>query len=117
MNNDALIKYKESQKIEMMNKIQEAIESLKASNTKVSVANIAKLVGVSRANLYAHYKDTIQKFSNTGTLDKVKKQGKSIEIQEDTLQRLKKENKELKDINNKLIDQLVAMKVLAEKMA
>lgn len=117
MNNDALIKYKKSQKEEMIQKIKKAIKELKDSNSKVSVANIATLVGVSRANLYAHYKDVIQEYSNTGMVKKVKHQAKSIEVREDELKKLKKENKDLKAINTKLMDQIVAIKIrLNEKL-
>jgi len=115
MNNDALIKYKESQKEEMIEKIRQAIKELKDSKTKVSVANIAKLIGVSRANLYSHYKDVIQEYSNTGVVEKAKNQTKSIEVQADMLEKLKKENKELKTINSKLMDQIVAMQIVSEK--
>lgn len=113
--NSALKEYKEKQKEEMSQKILEAIQELKTSGDKVSVANIAILIGVSRANLYANYKGMISDFSNVDSKSTINEKSETIKMQSEDIDKLRKENRELKEANNKLMDQLVAMKMLCSK--
>lgn len=112
--NSALKEYKEKQKEEMSQKILEAVQELKDSGNKVSVSNIATLIGVSRANLYANYKDIISNFSNVDTKNTINEQTQTLKVQSKDIDKLRKENKELREINNKLMDQIVAMKVMLQ---
>lgn len=109
--NNALKEYKEKQKQEMSQKILEAIQELKTSGNKVSVANIATLIRVSRANLYANYKDMISDFSNIVSKSTINEKSETIKVQSEDINKLRKENRELKEANSKLMDQLVAMKI------
>ena len=112
--NSALKEYKEKQKEEMSQKILEAAKKLKDSGDKVSVSNIANLIGVSRANLYANYKDIISDFSNVDKNNTINEQSQTLNVQSKNIDKLRKENKELREVNYKLMDQIVAMKIMLQ---
>ena len=109
---DALKQYKIEQKVETGQKIEDAIEKLRSSNDKISITKVAILSGVSRANIYANYKELFEdiapiesKISSTIHRTEIKNKNNLVDD-------LKEENKRLRDINNKLMDQIVAMKMM-----
>ena len=109
---DALKQYKIEQKVETGQKIEDAIEKLRSSNDKISITKVAILSGVSRANNYANYKELFEdiapiesKISSTIHRTEIKNKNNLVDD-------LKEENKRLRDINNKLMDQIVAMKMM-----
>lgn len=112
---DSLKRYKEEQKIQTRIKLEEAIRELKASGSeKITVDHLATLCGISRATIYANYKDLLENLSDRSTT--------SMKIQVDTskakdaiIADLREENKKLRLANNALLDQIVGMKILLEK--
>lgn len=109
---DALKDYKIEQKAETTKKIKEAIEILRSSNEKISITKVAVLSGISRANIYANYKEL---FDDIAPIEsKISSTKRRIELKEKNsdIDALREENKRLRIINNKLMDQLVAMKIL-----
>lgn len=111
---DALKEYKIEQKAETTVKIKEAIEILRKSKEKISITKVAALSGISRANIYANYKELFEDISPIES--KIKSTERRIELKakNNTIIDLQEENKKLKDINNKLMDQMVALKLILE---
>ena len=112
---DSLKRYKAEQKEQTRKNIQETIKRLKLENNeKITVSKIAKEVGLTRSSLYANYKDlltNITKESKTIT----KKMQSELSSKDSTIQKLKKENNELKKSNSLLMDQVVALKKMLNR--
>ncbi|WP_294967200.1 DUF6262 family protein [Sulfurimonas sp.] len=109
---DSLKKYKLEQKEETRKKLQKIIEELQSSGDKVSVSNVATLSGTSRANIYANYKDL---FEQTVPIDsKIKRNEHRSDIldKNNLIEKLRKDNKQLRDANAKLMDQIVGIKII-----
>jgi len=111
---DALKEYKIEQKAETTEKIKEAIAILRASKEKISITKVAALSGISRANIYANYKDLFEDISPIESKIKSTEHRKEQKEKNALLDELREENKRLREINNKLMDQLVAMKLLVD---
>lgn len=109
---DALKEYKIEQKAETTEKIKEAIMMLRSSKEKVSITKVAALSGISRANIYANYKELFEEIAPIES--KIKSTERRIEIKNknNTIIDLQEENKKLRDMNNKLMDQMVALKLM-----
>ena len=109
---DSLKKYKLEQKEETRKKLQQIIKELQANGNKVSVANVASLSGISRANIYANYKEL---FNQSAPIDgKIKNDNyrSNISKKNTLIEALREENKQLRIANKKLMDQLVGVKIL-----
>lgn len=109
---DALKDYKIEQKAETTKKIKEAIAILRSSKEKISITKVAVLSGISRANIYANYKELFEDISPIES--KIKSTKHRVELKEKNavMDELREENKRLRAINNKLMDQIVAMKLI-----
>jgi len=88
-----------------------------SSNTRVrlrfwSVSKIATLSGITRASIYANYKDLLEELD---TKSKIRSSRGESKEQNDTIERLRGEIKTLKTNNQLLIDQVVALKLLLKK--
>ena len=109
---EKLLEAKQKQKQQTRIKLENAIKEIIELKGDVTVAQIAKLANVSRANIYAHHKDLIE------NLPKIKLQitsndtYKELEKAKLSIKTLKNENKDLKADNLKLMDQIVGMKLL-----
>jgi cell division protein ZapA (FtsZ GTPase activity inhibitor) len=112
---DALKDYKIEQKAETTKKIKEAIAILRSSKEKISITKVASLSGISRANIYANYKELFEEISPIES--KIKSTEHRIEQKEKNavMDELREENKQLREIKNKLMDEVVAMKLLLDK--
>ncbi len=111
---DSLKKYKIEQKAETRKNLEKVIEELKLSKEKISVAKVAVLSGMSRASIYANYKDLIDSFSTTNVKVNIQQNTDAVKEKNKLIEKLREENKHLRDANSKLMDQLVAMKILYE---
>jgi cell division protein ZapA (FtsZ GTPase activity inhibitor) len=111
---DALKEYKIEQKAETTEKIKEAIAILRSSKEKISITKVATLSGISRANIYANYKELFEDISPIESKIKSTEHRKEQKEKNALLDELREENKRLREINNKLMDQLVAMKLLVD---
>jgi uncharacterized protein YlxW (UPF0749 family) len=112
---DSLKRYKEEQKIQTRIKLEEAIRELKASGSeKISVDQLATLCGISRATIYANYKDLLDGLSAKVPTNS-KQQHAKIKENESIIDKLREENREFRLANNKLMDQVIAMKLLLEQ--
>ncbi len=109
---DALKQYKIEQKIETGQKIEDAIEKLRSSNDKISITKVAALSGVSRANIYANYKELFEEIAPIESKISSTIHRTEIKNKNNLVDDLKEENKRLRDINNKLMDQIVAMRMM-----
>lgn len=109
---DALKNYKIEQRAETGQKIEEAIDILRSSKEKISITKVAVLSGVSRANIYANYKELFEDIAPIES--KISSTKRRIEINNNNslVNDLKEENKRLREINSKLMDQIVAMKMM-----
>jgi len=106
---DSLKKYKMEQKAQTRKKLIAVIKELKnAGETKITVSKIATLAGITRASIYANYKDIINNLEST----KIESYTNNFKDQNDIILSLKEENKRLQSINSKLMDQLVATKLM-----
>lgn len=112
---DALKEYKIEQKAETTEKIKEAIAILRSSKEKISITKVAALSGISRANIYANYKELFEDISPIESKIKSTEHRKELKENNAVINDLRDENKRLRTINNQLIDQLVAMKILLSK--
>ncbi|MCL4431915.1 MAG: TetR/AcrR family transcriptional regulator [Epsilonproteobacteria bacterium] len=109
---DSLKRYKEEQKLQTRKKLEEAIRELKASGgAKISVDQLATLCGISRATIYANYKDLLDNLSTKGQTNS-KQRHVRFKENESIINKLREENRELRLANNQLIDQVVAMKLM-----
>ena len=112
---DSLKRYKEEQKIQTRIKLEEAIRGLKVSGSeKISVDQLATLCGISRATIYANYKDLLENLSDRSTTS-MKIQANASKAKDTIITDLREENKKLRLSNNALMDQIVGMKILLEK--
>ena len=84
------------------------------NSQKVSVSKVATLAGLSRANIYANYKDLFDKTAPIKDKARYKEHRKVLQEKESTLHTLRQEKSLLKEANLKLMDELVAMKILLE---
>lgn len=109
---DALKQYKIEQKIETGQKIKDAIEKLRSSNDKISITKVAALCGVSRANIYANYQELFEEIAPITSKINSTIHREEIKNKNNLVDDLKEENKRLHDINNKLMDQIVAMRMM-----
>lgn len=113
---EALKQFKDEQKAVTAEKIKQTIiEIRKNKDLKLSVSNVAKLSGISRANIYAHYKDLIDDFTKVD-LNKEPNQEKIIFdkniIEENKL--LKKQVRELQEDKKQLMDKIIALKIVKQ---
>lgn len=112
---DSLKRYKEEQKIQTRIKLEEAIREFKASGSeKISVDQLATLCGISRATIYANYKDLLENLSDRSTTS-MKIQANASKAKDAIIAELREENKKLRLTNNALMNQIVGMKILLEK--
>ncbi|OYZ59037.1 MAG: hypothetical protein B7Y17_05840 [Sulfuricurvum sp. 24-42-5] len=112
---DSLKRYKEEQKIQTRIKLEEAVRELKASGSeKITVDQLATLCGISRATIYANYKDLLENLSDRSTTS-MKIQVNTSKAKDAIIAELREENKKLRLTNNALMDQIVGMKILLEK--
>ena len=112
---DSLKRYKEEQKTQTRIKLEEAIKELKASGSeKISVDQLATLCGISRATIYANYKDLLENLSDRSTTS-MKIQANTSKAKDAIITELREENKKLRLANNALMDQIVGMKIILEK--
>lgn len=112
---DSLKRYKEEQKIQTRIKLEEAVRELKASGSeKITVDQLATLCGISRATIYANYKDLLENLSDRSTTS-MKIQVNTSKAKDAIIADLREENKKLRLANNALMDQIVGMKILLEK--
>lgn len=111
---DALKKFKAEQKEKTRQLLQKIIQDLQAAGEKVSVSKVATLARLSRANIYANYKDLFDKPALIEDKAYYKEFREILKDKESTLHTLRQENSSLKEANLKLMDELVAMKILLE---
>lgn len=112
---DSLKRYKEEQKIQTRIKLEEAIRELKASGSeKITVDQLATLCGISRATIYANYKDLLENPSERST-SSMKIQVNTSKAKDAIIAELREENKKLRLVNNALMDQIVGIKIILEK--
>jgi AcrR family transcriptional regulator len=111
---DSLKKYKSEQKFQTRQLLERTIKELKSSGTKVTVDQLASLCGISRATIYANYKDLLGNMPHkpNATVKKAEKEGNEKEA---LIEALREENKKLRQSNLTLMDQVVALKLLLEK--
>lgn len=109
---DALKEYKIEQKAETTEKIKEAVGLLRSSKEKISITKVAALSGISRANIYANYKDLFEDISPIESKIKSTEHRKEQKEKNALVDELREENKRLREINNKLMDQIVVMQIL-----
>ena len=110
---DSLKRYKNEQKAQTRKRIEEAIETLKSAqgNKKITVSQVATLSGITRASIYANYQDLLERLKSP--IDK-----NSLTLQNNTkdkneiISKLREENKDLRLANQKLMDQVIALKKL-----
>jgi hypothetical protein len=113
---DSLKRYKEEQKIQTRIKLEEAIRELKASGSeKITVDQLATICGISRATIYANYKDLLENLSDRSTTS-MKIQANTSKAKDAIIAELREENKKLRLANNTLMDQIVGMKILLEEI-
>jgi AcrR family transcriptional regulator len=113
---DSLKRYKEEQKIQTRIKLEEAIRELKASGgAKITVDQLATICGISRATIYANYKDLLENLSDRSTTS-MKLQANTSKAKDAIIADLRDENKKLRLANNALMDQIVGMKILLEEI-
>lgn len=108
---DSLKKFKIEQKDETRKKLQNVIDDLKSSGAKISVASAAALSGISRANIYANYKDLFEKAASINSKIKTEDYRNELKDKNDIIEKLRAENKHLREANHKLMDQLVGVKI------
>lgn len=110
---DSLKRYKIEQKAQTRKRIKEVIEKLKQTETgKIAVSKIATLSGITRASIYANYKDLLE---DLNIKSKAKDSNGEIKEQNKTIERLRDEVKTLRTNNQQLMDQVVALKLLLKK--
>lgn len=108
---DSLKKFKIEQKDETRKKLQNVIDDLNSSGAKISVGSVAALSGISRANIYANYKDLFEKAASINSKIKTEDYRNELKDKNDIIEKLRAENKHLREANHKLMDQLVGVKI------
>lgn len=111
---DSLKKYKSEQKFQTRQLLERTIKELKSSGTKVTVDQLASQCGISRATIYANYKDLLGNMPNKA-ITSAKPTEKDVNEKETLIESLREENKKLRQSNLTLMDQVVALKLLLEK--
>ncbi len=111
---DALKKFKAEQKEKTRQLLQKIIQDLRVAGEKVSVSKVATLARLSRANIYANYKELFDEITPIEDKAHYKELREVLKEKESTLHTLRQENSLLKKANLKLMDELVAMKILLE---
>lgn len=110
---EALKQYKIEQKAQTRKKLEAVIEKLKSSKQKITVSNVATLSGISRASIYANYKDL---FTNVTSIQNIKENVSSqkniLKEKDETIGKLREENRDLRDANTKLMDEIIALKMM-----
>ena len=111
---DSLKKFKTQQKEKTTEILEKIIEELQDTGEKVTVSKVATLSGLSRANIYANYKDLFDKSAPIESKTNNKDLRQVLKAKDNTLHVLRQENQALKEANIKLMDQLVMMKILVD---
>jgi cell division protein FtsB len=110
---DSLKKYKMEQKAQTHKRIKEVIEELKQTGAgKITVSKIATLAGITRASIYANYQDLLEDLEVNS---KKQPSSHSSKEQNETIEKLKAENKVLRTGNKQLMDQIIALKAMLKK--
>jgi len=110
---DSLKRYKNEQKAQTRKRIEEAIETLKNTqgNKKITVSQVASLSGITRASIYANYQDLLERLKYPGDKNSVNVLN-NVKDKNIVISKLREENKDLRIANQKLMDQVVALKKL-----
>jgi len=113
---DSLKRYKIEQKAETRKRIEKAIETLKSTpgDKKITVAQVAALSGITRASIYANYQDLLERLKSPTERSSLKTQN-NVKDKDEVISKLREENKDLRLANQKLMDQVVALKKLLNK--
>ena len=111
---DSLKKFKIQQKEKTTELLEKIIEKLQVAGEKVTVSKVATLSGLSRANIYANYKDLFDKSAPIESKTDNKELRQVLKERDNALHNLRQENKALKEANIKLMNQLVMMKILVD---
>lgn len=110
---DSLKRYKTEQKAQTYKRVEEAIETLKSTqgDKKITVSQVATLSGITRASLYANYKDLLERLKSSGDKKSVNLEN-NVKDKTEVISKLRTENKDLREANQKLMDQVVTLKKL-----
>lgn len=108
---DSLKKYKIEQKEKTRDNLKQVIEGLKRSEGLISISNVAKVSGISRATIYANYKDLFDDLNLTNDKE-IKQHREALTEKSETIEELKKDNRHLREANQKLMDQIIAAKMM-----
>lgn len=111
---DSLKKFKSEQKEKTTELLEKIIDELQTAGEKVTVSKVATLSGLSRANIYANYKNLFDNSTPIESKTDNKELRQVVKEKDNALHTLRQENKLLKEVNIKLMDQLVAMKILVD---
>ena len=108
---DSLKRYKNEQKAQTRKRIEESIETLKSTqgDKKITVAQVATLSGITRASIYANYQDLLERLKSPSDKNSLSLEN-NVKDKNEVISKLREENKELRVANQKLMDQLIALK-------
>lgn len=114
--NNGLKKHIEDRKIENKKKILKAIESLSNDSKKITMQNIADIIGMTRVNLYI-YKDFIEenkkKFEEEINKPE-KKKNKTIKFKNEGLRQYEEKRRCQKE--KKILEAIIKLKETSEKI-
>jgi|GEM_PF-2994704 len=115
--NEGLKRQEEQRKEETKNKILEAIEKLKKKKEKINFSRISKESGISRNTLYT-YRDFIGEHTTITVNKSNEVQDLEHKVKELNLKNktLSSENRDLKDSNNKLVEQVMSLKLYIQEL-
>ncbi len=110
---DSLKRYKIEQKAQTRKRIEGAIETLKSTqgDKKITVSQVATLSGITRASIYANYQDLLERLKSPTDRSSLKVQN-NVKDKDEVISRLREANKDLREANQKLMDQVVALRRL-----
>ena len=110
---DSLKRYKNEQKAQTRKRIEEAIETLKSTHgdKKITVAQVATLSGITRASIYANYKDLLERLNSSSNKNNVNLDN-NVKDKNEVISKLREENKDLRLANQKLMDQVITLRKL-----
>ena len=110
---DSLKRYKNEQKAQTRKRIEEAIETLKSTqgDKKITVSQVATLSGITRASIYANYKDLLERLKSPTDKSSLYVQN-NVKDKNEVISKLREENKDLRLANQKLMDQVVTLRKL-----
>ena len=110
---DSLKRYKNEQKVQTRKRIEEAIETLKSTqgDKKITVSQVAALSRITRASIYANYQDLLERLKSPTDRSSLKVQN-NVKYKDAVISRLHEENKDLREANQKLMDQVIALRKL-----